>query len=119
MAKFKVEHVHQITNVKSNLNIFEQTLSISEPITKFVTREMLIFKHYQVVFKKIKCLFQLWAKHEAMFFIVSFLAQQILEIAGLQIEIKKIFSLTRVFTKLRRCCLQSIFLKKLIFVNKN
>ncbi len=56
--------------------------------------------------------FQSWAKHEAMFFIVSFLAQQILEIAGLKIEIKKIFSLTRVLTKLRRCRLQSNFFKE-------
>jgi len=90
IGKSKVGCVHQTRDAESNFNIFEQTLGINEPVTKFVTKEMLIFKHYQVVSKEIKCPFQSWAKHEAMFSIASFLAQQILGLVGLQIEIKKI-----------------------------
>lgn len=105
MAKSEVGCVHQIKDVESNLNFFEQTISISEPVTEFVTKEMLIFKHYQIVSKEIKCPFELWAKHEAMFFIVSFLDQQILEIAGLQIESNFFFFKARVLIKLRRGCL--------------
>jgi hypothetical protein len=54
-----------------------------------------------------------------MFFIVDFCVRQTLGIIGSQIETKRIFSLTRIFTNLRRCCLQSENLDKLIFVNKN
>ncbi len=54
-----------------------------------------------------------------MFPIVEFLAQQILGVIGSQIEIKRIFSLARILTNLRRCHLQIENLKKLIFVNKN
>jgi hypothetical protein len=68
MAKSEVGCVHQIRDAKSNLNIFEQTLRISELVTKFVTTEMLIFKHYQVVSKEIRCPFQSWAKLEAHIF---------------------------------------------------
>jgi hypothetical protein len=42
-----------------------------------------------------------------------------LEIVGSQIETKRIFSLARILTNLRRCHLQTNFLEKLIFVNKN
>jgi hypothetical protein len=38
----------------------------------FVTKEMLISKHYQVDFKEIKCFFQWWAKHETMFPTIDF-----------------------------------------------
>jgi hypothetical protein len=53
--------------------------------------ELLIFKHYQVDPKDVKCPFQRWGKHEAMFSIVDFLACQILGIVGSQIEIERIF----------------------------
>jgi hypothetical protein len=42
-----------------------------------------------------------------------------LGVVGSQIEIKRIFSLARIFTNLRRCHLQIEILKKLIFINKN
>ncbi len=80
---------------------------------------MLIFKHYQIVSEEFKCLLQWWAKHEAMFHVVSFLVRQILRIARSQIEIQKIFSLIGIRTNLKRCCLQSKNLKKLMFVKKN
>jgi hypothetical protein len=38
---------------------------------------MLIFRHYQVDSKEIKCPLQWWEKHEIMFPIVGFLAHQI------------------------------------------
>jgi hypothetical protein len=54
-----------------------------------------------------------------MFPIVGFLAYQILVIVGSQIETKMIFSLVRLLTNLKKCCLQSKKIKRLIFVNKN
>jgi len=51
-----------------------------------VKRELLVFRIYQLDVKDIKCLLQWWQKHEAMFPIVGFLAQQILGIIGSQIE---------------------------------
>ncbi len=69
--------------------------------------------------KEIKCPLQRWQKHESMFPIVGFLAQQILRIVGSQIETERIFSLAGIFTNLRRCRLQTENLEKLIFVNKN
>jgi len=42
-----------------------------------------------------------------------------LEIVGSQIETKRIFSFAGILTNLRRCHLQTKFLEKLIFVNKN
>ncbi len=69
--------------------------------------------------KDIKCPFQSWQKHEAMFRTVGFLAQYIFRIVGSQIETKGIFSLARIFTHLKRCRLQIENLEKLIFVSKN
>jgi hypothetical protein len=54
---------------------------------------MLIFKWYQVHSKEIKCPFQWWTKHEAMFSIIVFLVHQILGIVESQIEIERTFSL--------------------------
>jgi hypothetical protein len=56
--------------------------------------------------KNIKCPFQWWVKHEAMFPIVGFLASQILGIVGSQIEIEISFSLVGMLTNLRKFCLQ-------------
>jgi hypothetical protein len=82
MVESKVECVNQIRDTKFNLDIFEQTPKASEPTTKLVNREMLIFMCYQVDSKEIKCPFQWWAKHEPIFPILDFLAGEILEIVG-------------------------------------
>jgi hypothetical protein len=58
-------------------------------------------------------------KRESMFPMVDFYVGQTLRIVGFQIEIEKIFSLVRILTSFRRCCLQPKKLDKLIFVNKN
>jgi len=50
--------------------------------------------------------------------IVGFCTKQILRIVRSQIETKRIFSLARILTSLKRCCLQLENLDKLIFVNK-
>jgi len=42
-----------------------------------------------------------------MFLIIDSYVKQILEIVGSQIEIEKVFSLTEIFTGLRRCHLYS------------
>ncbi len=54
-----------------------------------------------------KCPFEWWGKHEAMFSIIGFLAHQIFRIIGSQIEIERIFSLANILTNLMRYCLQS------------
>jgi hypothetical protein len=94
-----------------------ETASTSELIEELVKRELMIFRRYQLGVKDIKCPFQWWHKHEAMFPIVGFLARHILGIVRSQIEIQRTFSLARIKTNLRRCHLQTIFFLKLIFVN--
>jgi hypothetical protein len=125
------EHPHPLVRLKTNytnqdifnqdccLDIFEQTTSTNEPIKELVKRELLIFNRYQLDVKDIKCPFQWWLKHEAIFLTIGFLAQQILGIVGSQIETSKIFSLAGVFTNLQKCHLQIENLKKFIFVHKN
>jgi hypothetical protein len=56
MTKF--ECANQITNASSNLDILKQTPSTNELATKLVTKELLIFKCYQVDLKEIKCSLQ-------------------------------------------------------------
>jgi len=63
---------------------------------------MLVFRHYQWDSKEIKCFLQRWAKYEAMFPIVGFLAWQILRLVESQIEIERIFSLAMILTKMRK-----------------
>jgi hypothetical protein len=74
-----------------------------QPSKELVTRELLIFRCYQVDPKNIKCFFQWWGKHETMFPIVDLLAYQILSIVGSQIEIEKKNSFGSIFTNLKRC----------------
>jgi hypothetical protein len=90
MAKLEVEFANHIKDAKSDFDIFKQTPNTSEATIKLVAKEMLIFRHYQVDFNEIKCLLEWWAKHETMFIIVDFLAQEILRIVGSQIETKSI-----------------------------
>jgi hypothetical protein len=71
---------HDIFCHDCSLDIFEQTTSTNELVEKLVKRELLIFKRYELDVKNIKCIFQWWHKHEVMFLIVGFLAQQILGI---------------------------------------
>jgi hypothetical protein len=102
-----------------SLDIFEMTTNTSEPTTELVNRELLIFRHYQVDVKYIKCPLQWCEKHESMFPTIGFCVNQIIGIVGSQIEIERIFSLVEMFTSHRRCHLQSKHLNKLIFVSKN
>ncbi len=87
----------------SSLDIFQMTVGSIEATKKLVKREILGFWHYQVDVKEIKCPFQWWEKHEAMFPTIGFLVHQILGIVGSQIETKRIFSLVGFFTSLKRC----------------
>ncbi len=63
--------------------------------------------------------FGMAGKHESMFSTIAFLACQILDIVGSQIQIERIFSLFRIFTNLLRCPMQSNNSVKLIFASKN
>jgi hypothetical protein len=93
--------VNQITDENYDLDIFQQLASTSEPTKELVTKELLIFRHYQMDPKNIKCLFQWWGKYEAMFPTIGFLACQILDIVGSQIETERIFFLSRHTYKLK------------------
>jgi len=73
MTKY-VGCVNQIIDEDYNLHIFQQIASTSEPTKELVTFELLIFRHYQMDPKDIKCLFQWWGKYEAMFPTIVFLA---------------------------------------------
>jgi hypothetical protein len=70
-------------------------VNISEPTTKLISQELLIFKRYRVDVKNVKCL-QGWKKYENMFLTIRLCAKQILAIVGSQIEIEKIFLLARI-----------------------
>jgi hypothetical protein len=98
-----IECVDQIIYEDHNLDIFQQTASISEPTKELVTRELLIFRHYQVDPKDIMCCLQWWGEHEAMFPTIGLLACPILCIIQPQIEIERIFSLVDILINLRRC----------------
>jgi hypothetical protein len=86
--------IDQITNENYSLDIFQQIAFTSEPTKELVTEELLIFRHYQMDLKNIKSLFQWWGKYEAMFPTIGFLAYQILNIVGSQIETERIFFLS-------------------------
>ncbi len=57
------------------MDIFEQIVNTNEPVEKLVKKELLIFRTYLLDVKDIKCPFQWWQKHEAMFIIVGSLAR--------------------------------------------
>jgi len=57
------------------LDIFEQITNTNEPIEKLVKRKFPIVRRYQLDIKDIKCPFQWWWKHEAMFPTCGFLTQ--------------------------------------------
>ncbi len=101
--------------LKIQFDAFEMIVSTSELAKELINKKLLIFKRYKVDVKEIQHIFQWWEKYESMFPIVSFLACQILNIVGSQIEIEIILSLIGIFTNLKRCCLQSQHLEKLIF----
>jgi hypothetical protein len=86
--------VDQTIDEDCGLDIFQQIVSINEPMKKLVTMELLIFRHYQVDPKDIMCLLQWWGKHEAMFPTIGFLVGQILCIVWPQIEIDFFFPLS-------------------------
>ncbi len=60
-----------------SLCIFEMTTNASEPTTRLVNKELLIFRHYQVDVKDIKCASHWWEKHENMFPTIGLCARQI------------------------------------------
>ncbi len=99
--------VDQIGDEDSSLDIFQQIACTSEPSKELVTRELFIFRCYQVNLKDIKCPFQWWGKHETTCLTVGFLARQILSIVGSQIETIFFFFLSNILTNLRRRHLQS------------
>jgi hypothetical protein len=78
------EHLHPLGRSETNYAsqnifdqdcIFEQTTSTSELLEELVKREFLIFRRCQLDVKDIKCPFQWWKKHEAMFPIVGYLVR--------------------------------------------
>jgi hypothetical protein len=104
LVEFERGVVDEKVEEDRTLDIFEMITNTNEPTTELVNRKLLIFRHYQMDVKGIKCPLQWWEKHESMSPIVGFCARQILGIVRSQIEIEIIFSLARIFTILRRCC---------------
>ncbi len=100
MAKTKVDFTWQTIIVDYNY-IFEQTINTTEFVKNLSTRELLIFKCYQMDSKKIKCFLPWWRKHEVKFSNVGFLVCQILRIVGSQIQ--TIFFITNILINVRRC----------------
>jgi hypothetical protein len=103
LVESKRHVVDQRVEKDMSLDIFKMNASTSELTRELVDRELLIFKHYQVNVKDIKCPLQWWEKHESMFPTIGFCARQILGIIGFQIETKRIFSLVEILTSLKRC----------------
>jgi hypothetical protein len=66
--------VDQKVEEDMNLDIFEMTTNTSEPSMELVNKKLLIFKHYQVDVKDIKCPIQWWEKHESIFLTIGFCA---------------------------------------------
>jgi hypothetical protein len=58
----------------NNLDIFQMTSRNTKPTKKLVKKVLLVFRHYQMDVKEIKCPLQWWDKHEGMFPTIGFLA---------------------------------------------
>ncbi len=101
-----VEFTEHRSYEDNNLDIFEMIVTRSELVIELVKRKLLVFRRFQVDFKKMKCLLQWWQKHESMFLIVGFLARQILEIVESQMKTENIFFLASILTNLQSCWLQ-------------
>jgi hypothetical protein len=56
LVEFEKNVVNQRVEKDMSLDIFKMTVNTSEPRRELVNRELLIFKHYQVDVKDIKCL---------------------------------------------------------------
>jgi hypothetical protein len=67
LVEFEKGVVDQRVEEDNNLDIFEMTTNISEQVTKLINKEFLIFKHYYVNVKNIKCPFQWWEKMRICF----------------------------------------------------
>ncbi len=66
--------------------IFEMIIITIELAKELVNKELLIFRQYQVDVEDIKCHFQWWEKYDTMFFIIEFLACQILEMLAYRLR---------------------------------
>jgi hypothetical protein len=88
LVEFKRGVVDEKVEEDKSLNIFEMA---KEPKMKLVNRKLLIFSHYKVNVKNIKCPLQWWEKHESMFPTFVLCVRQVLGIIGFRIEIKRIF----------------------------
>jgi hypothetical protein len=91
----------------------------TKTVKEIVTKELLDFRKFHLNLKEINNPLQWWEKHESRFPKVVCFARQILGTRGSQIETERIFSLARILTNLKRCCLQSKNLNKFIFVSQN
>ncbi len=102
-----------------NQDIFEQTTSISEPIEQLVKRELLVLGDINWMLMASNVLFNSSINIKQCFLQLDFQLDKFWVLLDLKLKHKDFFSLVGIFTNLRRCCLQTKNLKKLIFVNKN
>jgi hypothetical protein len=52
---YDVESIEHTSYENNNLDIFEMTITISEPVIELVNKELLSFRRFQMDPKKIKC----------------------------------------------------------------
>jgi len=67
LVETKRGFVEQRVEEEKSLDIFEMIASISEPTIQLVNKKLLIFKHYQVNVKDIKCPLQWWENMKTCF----------------------------------------------------
>jgi hypothetical protein len=77
--------------------------STNELTKELVNKKLMIFCKFQANAKNIKCPLEWWKNLNLCSQLLVFFSRQILGIIGSQNEIEKIFSLTHIFTNLKKC----------------
>jgi hypothetical protein len=65
LVEFETGVVDERVEEDRSLDIFGITTNTNEPITKLVNKELMIFRHYQMDVKDIKCPLQRWGKKKS------------------------------------------------------
>jgi len=102
LSKIESSFVNK-TNENISLDIFEMVTSTNELTKELVNQKLMIFRKFQANEKNIKCPLECWKNLNLCSQLLVFFSRQILGIIGSQIEIEKIFSLTHIFTNLKKC----------------
>jgi hypothetical protein len=102
-----------------DINTIEMTINTIEPTMESVNESFWFSSVIKWMLKTLSVHCSGGKNMKTCFLHLVFVLKKILGIVGYQIELEKIFSLVGILTNLMRCRLQSNFLNKLIFINKN